>query len=97
MKWLKNLREIYDGWKNDAFPTDDILELAEKRAKVCAGCPMNNEGTCDNTRKMPAVVDFIYQEEQRQANKIYRGCNCPLDKKTKSPTSKCPVGKWENL
>ena len=39
--FLKNLKEIYDGWKNDAFPTDDVLKMAEERAQICASCPLN--------------------------------------------------------
>jgi len=92
--FLKNLREIYDGWKNDAFPTDDVLTMSEQRARICASCPLNINGTCSPEVQGEAVITFEYREELRHQGKLYKGCNCPLSKKTKSPKSKCPLGKW---
>ncbi len=69
MKWLKKYREITEGWYNDAFPTSEIEEMANKRVSICASCPNNINNTC-------------------------KLCGCFLSKKTKSPTSKCPDGKW---
>ena len=92
--FLKNLKEIYEGWKNDAFPTPDIIEMAEERAKICALCPLNRNNHCSTFESGQAVMDFIYKEEMRYKGRTYQGCGCPLSKKTKSPDSKCPLGKW---
>lgn len=92
--YLKKFKEIYEGWKNDAFPTPEIMLMAEPRAKICADCPLNVNNVCTPNATLPAVDNFIYQEELRVKGKEYKGCGCPLSKKTKSPDSKCPVGKW---
>ncbi len=94
MKWLKKYKEIADGWYFDAFPTDAIIKMADLRAKECAVCPLNKNNECSPTTEGLAIIDFIYQDEQRYKDKPYPGCGCPLSKKTKSPTSKCPLGKW---
>lgn len=92
--WLSKIAEIYAGWKNDAFPTEDILEMSEQRARICAGCPLNVNNTCSKKKTGIAVIDFVYREEMRIKGKEYPGCGCPLTKKTKSTNSKCPLGKW---
>ena len=33
------LKEIYDGWKNYAFPNPSIEEMAKKRVIICVECP----------------------------------------------------------
>ena len=66
---MNKLKEIIDGWYNDANPTPEILAMAEPRAKICSECPENIFNIC-------------------------KSCGCPLSKKTKSPTSKCPKNKW---
>lgn len=96
-KYINKLAEIYEGWKNDAFPTPEIIELAEKRADKCAGCPLNINNQCNGGTEGEAVVDFVYQGKQRTKGTKYKGCNCPISKKTKSPNSKCPLGKWEDV
>ena len=92
--FLNNLKEIYDGWKNDAFPTTDVLTWAEPRAKICADCPLNKGNVCSNLETGISVATFEYKEELRHEGKEYKGCGCPLSKKTKSKNSKCPIGKW---
>lgn len=32
------LSEIYDGWKNLAFPSKEMEELAKKRIIICVNC-----------------------------------------------------------
>lgn len=94
MQWLKKYKEIADGWYYDAFPTDAIIALAEDRAEICAQCPLNKNNTCDSNTNGIAVKDFEYQGQARKEGKRYNGCGCPLSKKTKSPDTKCPLGKW---
>ena len=92
--FLKKFKEIYLGWQNDAFPTDEILAYAEPRAKICSQCPLNINNTCSTKVSGQAIKTFVYQEELRYEGKFYNGCGCPLSKKTKSPESKCPIGLW---
>lgn len=94
IKWLKKLKQIYQGWKNDAFVTPEILDMANPRAVICAGCPLNVNGICSSNKVGLAVKDFSYNGEQRFRGRVYTGCGCPLSKKTKSPDSKCPIGNW---
>lgn len=92
--FLKKLKEVYQGWKNDAFPTPDVMLMAGPRAEICADCPLNVNNTCSTFKSGIAVKEFIYQEEIRYEGREYPGCGCPLSKKTKSPDSKCPIGRW---
>jgi hypothetical protein len=92
--FLKSLKEIYDGWKNDLFPSPEIEALAKERAEMCALCTLNINNTCSLNVSGPAVKDFEYKEEFRIKGRTYSGCGCPLSKKTRSPESKCPLGKW---
>lgn len=92
--FLKKYKEIYEGWKNDMFPTSEILVMAEPRANICSSCPLNINNVCSPNQSGLAVKTFEYQEELRHEGKVYKGCGCPLSKKTKSPDSKCPLGKW---
>lgn len=95
MNLIQRLKEISDGWYNDAFPTPEVLKFAEPRATTCAGCVLNVNNVCTTKVEAEAVKDFNYHEEQRYKGKLYKGCGCPLSKKTKSPGSICPLGKWE--
>jgi hypothetical protein len=94
MNWLVKLKEIISGWSNDIHATPEILEMAAKRAEICAKCPLNVDNVCSTSKEGLAVKDFEYYDEQRLRGKTYSGCGCPLSKKTKSPTSKCPIGNW---
>ena len=94
MSVTAKLKEIWDGWKNDAFPTKEIVDMANERAHICANCPLNVNNVCSTQVEGEAVADLNYQGEERFKGWKYNGCGCPLSKKTKSPTSKCPLGKW---
>lgn len=37
-KITKKLNEIYDGWKNYIFPSDEIEKIAKKRIELCVSC-----------------------------------------------------------
>lgn len=101
MSVTKKFKEIIEGWGNHIFGNEKIKEVASKRAFICANCPLNTHGVCDSDKKGIAVVDFEYNTtlgaEQRVKGQEYNGCACPLTQKTKSPTSKCPIGKWEKV
>lgn len=64
------LEEIYQGWKNYAFPNAIIEEKAKKRVAICVSCP------------------------KLKPNKVCGSCGCYIPAKTRSPRSKCPLGKW---
>lgn len=54
------LGEIFDGWKNLAFPSKEIEEVAKKRISICVACPTNKfteKKTCSGCGcYMPAKV-----------------------------------------
>lgn len=91
---INRLKEISDGWYNDAFPTPEVLKFAEPRAAICANCVLNVNNVCSTQLQSEAVKDLEYMGEQRIKGQLYKGCGCYLSKKTKSETSKCPLGKW---
>ena len=43
---MSKLQEIYNGWKNLIFPSEESEILAIKRAEICAKCPSNIKNTC---------------------------------------------------
>lgn len=93
--WLSKVTEIYDGWKNDAFPTEEILEMAKGRADICAHCPLNVNNIC--SKQVTGIAVKTFTDNRGTViikGNTYEGCGCPLSKKTKSETSKCPLGKW---
>lgn len=84
MSWIK---EIADGWKNDLLPASELKEaiqkMSEERLAICRACPFNSIN-----KGISTLVRGEYCTK----------CGCPLSKKTKSPTSKCPIDppKWED-
>lgn len=97
MNLINRLKEISDGWYNDAFPTPEVLKYAEPRATICAGCALNVNNVCSSKVSAEAVKDFDYHGEQRLKGELYSGCGCFLSKKTKSPNSICPLGKFDKV
>lgn len=84
----KTLRAIVSGWKNVIFKNKDIEELANVRAKICAGCPHANP-------EYP-FKKFVPQEKRIE---IIKGlgcdiCGCVLSAKTRQVLTSCPKGKW---
>ena len=41
------LKLIIVGWKNLAFKTQKVEDMAFDRAAICAECPFNIDSTCD--------------------------------------------------
>lgn len=44
---LERLTEIYQGWKNFAFPNPETEEMAKKRITICVDCDkLKRNNTC---------------------------------------------------
>src|SRR5665647_176585 len=84
MSWIN---EIVDGWRNDIIPPKDLKEsinkMSEERMVICRACPLDSLN-----KGISSLVRGEYCTK----------CGCPLHKKTKSPTSKCPLDppKWDS-
>jgi len=93
---LEKFKEIVNGWKNYAFPTKEIEELAEDRALICATCPLNVKGTCSSSKVGKVEKTFYYKVENqnRLEGELHFGCGCPLKSKLRSENSQCPLGKF---
>ena len=91
---MGSFKEIVEGWFNHIFDNPTIKEEAERRASVCAECPLNKNNVCSSKIAAKATKDFTYKGEDRKAGEYYTGCGCPLSAKTKSPSSECPLGRW---
>lgn len=74
-----------------------IEELSKQRFEYCNSCELNKNNTCSSSLQGKAVQDFTYLSEQRFEGNTYQGCGCPLNPKTKSLHSCCPIGKWLSL
>jgi hypothetical protein len=97
MKLMSKIKEISVGWFNYLTANKEVQPLSKRKADVCRACPLNYHGICSPTREGEAVVDFIYNDEQRYKGVVYNGCGCPLKAKQANPDSKCPLGKFEDL
>lgn len=93
-KYIKNLKEIISGWSNYWFDNQDVKELAESRAAICAACPLNVNNVCSKSKSGVVKETFVYNEELRVKGSVQAGCGCPLSAKTRSPESKCPLNNW---
>jgi hypothetical protein len=92
LSMLRKAKEIIQGWWN--YFLNKEIPVEKQRIAICNRCPLNNNGNCDKKQKGPAEKDFIYQGAKRYAGVEYYGCGCPLSKKVKSVSTKCPLGKW---
>jgi len=88
---LHQIKEIAEGYTNWAL--DRESELAEKRMTICKECPIYNPDTdrCDSKK--------CYNKETGDITNIPSsvtvcGCGCYMNKKVRSVTSKCVLGKW---
>lgn len=88
MSKIKILSEIYEGFKNYNFPTEDIEKEAMRRASICSACPHANP---EHPFKKLLDDNRIEMIKGLGCDK----CGCLLSAKTRSPLSKCPIGKWE--
>jgi|LakMenEpi03Aug12_release.lakeMendotaPanAssembly.Ray.scaffolds.fasta_scaffold753671_2 hypothetical protein len=91
---MSNYTEIVEGWGNYIFPNKKVEYIAKSRALICAECPLNVLGICSPLKKGKVVKDFTYKNKLRKEGDEYAGCGCPIATKTRSLTSKCPLGKF---
>lgn len=91
---MSNYTEIVEGWGNFLFPDKKVEYEAKMRAVICAECSLYNLGICNPLKEGEAVRDFTYKKEERKKGELYKGCGCPIATKTRSMSSKCPLGKW---
>lgn len=91
---MSQVEEIFSGFLNSIFPTEEILQMSKERLEHCFKCPLRNQFDCSRTREAEVVGDFIYKGEQRYKGELKNGCGCVLKIKAKSPNSQCPLGKF---
>jgi len=92
---LSKFKEIAEGWLNSIDCSDDIKEMGERRAIICAKCPLNIDNTCDKRTKGTVKTTFTYKGEIRQEGQLVQGCGCPLKQKVLSPSTQCPLNNWD--
>ena len=63
---------------------DVITEVSDTRMEICNGCPFQST----NARELGTYKGFRNDVHCIQ-------CGCPLAAKTKSLSSRCPIGRWE--
>ena len=91
---MSNYTEIIEGWNNYIFPNKKVEYIAKTRALICAECPLYSIGICNPLKKGKVVKDFTYENSIRKEGEEYSGCGCPIATKTRSLSSKCPLGKF---
>lgn len=78
-----NFSQIYEGWKNNLFPANDmkerIREISQQRMAICDAC----EWCSENRPKKP-----------RRFDKHCTHCGCVLAAKTRCLSCSCPIEKW---
>ena len=86
---LKKLNNILQGWKNYAFESKEIENMAKARAVECAKCELAVYGL---------VASLIEDEIKEITGLVCNGCStnikCPLSGKLRSPNENCPLGLW---
>ena len=80
------LANIVSGFKNLAFPSKEVEEMAMKRAAICAQCP-----SAQKTGMYSVVVDN--RTTNIQGMKC-ADCGCNLSAKVRSLHDYCPQRKW---
>lgn len=87
MNVIKNLRAIYDGFKNYNFPDPEIEKIAKERAEICASCPHANKN-----HPFKLLLD-----DKSTKNITGMGCDichCLLSAKVRTMLTGCPEKKW---
>jgi hypothetical protein len=76
-----NFSQIYEGWKNNLFPSADMKPLIEKvaaeRLAICNDCELSSKN------KKTIRPDLHCTD-----------CGCPLEAKTRCLSCDCPKKKW---
>lgn len=47
---MGQIKEIFEGWLNDLFKTEEIENLAKKRLEICFKCPIRTDNKCDKSK-----------------------------------------------
>lgn len=75
-----NFKQIFEGWKNDLFPSEHLKDLIREtqntRGEICKNCPHNST---------PGEINSFSR---------CKDCGCPLKKKTACLSCSCPLQKW---
>lgn len=87
---ISKLNEILEGWANvvkDHFNAVDpqTKEKSRKRLFICNGCSMRQGNMCS-----PHIFGYHIETNERK-----NGCGCNISAKSLSPSSICPLGKWD--
>ena len=90
---MMEITNIFLGFKNLIFKNKKVEKSAENKLKKCFNCPLRDSKTCSKEKQGEAVKTFIYKGEKRVKGKIYKGCGCSLELKSRS-SSICPLGKF---
>jgi hypothetical protein len=76
-----NFSQIYEGWKNNLFPSKDmkpyIEAVAKERMSICEECPMHSKNF--KTVRLDAHCT---------------DCGCTLSAKLRCLSCECPQKKW---
>lgn len=85
---IQKFKRIAEGWKNVAFMSEAVEELAKKRAKICSQCEH-----CVVGKWLQAFLGDEITEIEGMKCDI---CNCPSSAKTRSVGESCPLPepKW---
>ena len=76
-----NIFQIYEGWKNNLFPSDKlkeaIIETSASRMEICNNC------------------EHISTKHKTLRKDVHcTDCGCTLSAKTKCLSCECPLKKW---
>lgn len=82
-----NFLAIVEGFKNFAFPSEEMERIAKERADVCSRCTHMNP---DHPFKKILPNDKIEIIGGAGCNR----CGCLLSAKVRQMIQKCPEGKW---
>lgn len=101
MEVFKKTKEIFQGWKNNYFRDNpEIEEEAKRRLDICSQCKLISQGKdiVNQTTIQKLLPDNFFCDQEKydlvKGIKV-NGCSCPLDQKSRSKESKCPLNKWE--
>ena len=86
--------DIATGFYNKLLDREKSLQ--KDRMKVCKACKLLKVDkifgeVCNKRLYLNPKTDEVSKTPKPE---FYNGCGCFLDPKTRTPNSKCPVGKW---
>lgn len=91
MKFLKNIRQIYNGWKNLTlhelgFDNPEVERIAKLRSIICAECSSFGGEQSDCSKIANKILNPPCCKE----------CGCPLSAKTRTQLEDklCPKNLW---